>query len=108
MPRIKVKKGPRVFHGKKFWEVSDIGQEHASSSRDMQGQLGHDRPIDTTPTTRQMSASKQTTMKNMSAEKLQNSDFKKLFQSRMLTSLEVKAFERSCQWIYNTRLLYFE
>ena len=81
-----MKKQPRVFHGKKFWEVSDIHQEHASSSHDTQGQLGNDRPnVDTTPATRQTLASEQTTLTTMAAEKLQNNDFKKLFQSRMLT-----------------------
>ena len=85
MPRLKVRKRQKVFHGKKLWETANRDEETFLNNH-YEAQTGKDRPnVDTTRVARPRSASQPKKLKNMSAEKLKNSDFNKLTQGRIIT-----------------------
>ena len=84
MPRLKVRKRQRVFHGKKSWETAK--KDPVTAVNRHEAQARNDRPnIDTTPVARPRLAAQPRKLKNMSAEKLRNSDFNKLTQGRIIT-----------------------
>ena len=85
MPRLKVKKRPKVFYGKRLWETSGTNQEQALGGHETHDQIGNVGPSVETPVAKPMPESQQRKLKNMSAEKLKHSDFKKQFQSRIFT-----------------------
>ena len=84
MPRLKVRKQQKVLHGKKLWETANRDPEMALNNREVQTS-NHGPNIDTTPLARPRSAAQPKKLKNMSAEKLKNSDFNKLTQGRIIT-----------------------
>ena len=115
MPRLKVRKRQRVFHGKKSWETAKKDPVTAVNRREAQAR--NDRPnIDTTPVARPRLAAQPRKLKNMSAEKLRNSDFNKLTQGRIITRSLSRKFalhaklsvEPARPWNEAPRFLHFE